>query len=147
MNELFKVELYEDNNSNRPYIEIYNGLLDSQLFDRYETMLLIHLLAHSAAEIDTICSATMSINEISKKTRISKPTLLRRIKRLEEKGILIKQKNFSLHNGIGANTYKILNYISAWDCKTLEELKEVTDKIKKEFEIGSTNSCKTSMTT
>lgn len=131
MNTEFLAHGYEDDDPNNTYMVIYNGLIESQLFDKYEKILIIHLLKCFTDEIDTICIANISLNELTRISQISKSTLRRRLKSLEEKGILIKQENSSPDNGTDANTYKILNYISVWDCKTLKELKRETDKIKK----------------
>lgn len=130
--EPFEIELHEDDDPNRPCISIYSGLIDSPLFNGYEKLLLIHLLSHSTAEIDAVNTATISIKKLNESTKISRPTIYRRIKDLEEKGVLVKKKNISIDNGNTANTYKILNYISVWDSTTLEVLKERTDKIKRE---------------
>lgn len=136
MREQFEVRLMEDNNPNRAYIEVYNGLLDSPLFDGCETLLLICIMMGSTAQIDSINTATISINKLCRYSKMSKKTVCRYIKKLEEKGVLIKQRNSTPDNGNTANTYKILNYISVWDCKTMEELKRETDKIKSEVLIN-----------
>lgn len=99
-------------------------------------MLLIYLIAQSSAKIDTMNTATISIRKLCEYTKISKPTVYKHIKKLEEKGVLIKQNNSTSDNGNVANTYKILNYISVWDYETLDELKKETDKIKGEVLIN-----------
>ena len=106
--------------------------MDSLLFNGYEKLLLIYFLTHSTMEINTINTTTVSVKKLNESTKISKPTIYKRIKDLEEKGVLIKEKNISIDNGNTANTYKILNYTTVWNCKTLEELKKETDKIKRE---------------
>lgn len=131
LDESFEVKSIEDNDLNRPHIEIYNGLMNSLLFDGYEKLLLIYLLANSNAKINAINAATISIKKLNEITKISKPTIYNRIKGLEEKGVLMKKNNVSTDNGNTANTYKVLNYTSVWDCKTLEELREETNKIKR----------------
>lgn len=55
---------------------------------------------------------------------------------LENKGVLIKKSRVSEDNGYLSNEYEILNYNSVWDCKTLDELKKETDKIKSEVLIN-----------
>lgn len=132
MDEQFEVRLCTDNNPDRAYVEIYNGLLDSLLFDGYDKLILIYLMTQSTYEINSINTITISMRKLCESTQISKPTIYKHIKNLEEKGVLIKQNNSTADNGNTANTYKILNYISVWDCETLEELKKETDKIKGE---------------
>lgn len=131
--EPFEVTIYEDVDPNRPYIEVYDGLIDSLLIDWFDKLLIIYLMMSSdTSKINCVNTATVSIREICQKTKISKPTICKHIKILEEKGIIIKQENNTSNNRRIANTYKLLNYISVWDCKTLDELKNVTNKIKSE---------------
>lgn len=129
--EPFEIEPVENNDPNRPYFYIYNGLLDSELFNAHEVLLLIHLIGFADNnETNQINTSVISINKLSKKTGISKATVCKYIKSLEEKGVLIKKNRISKENGYIANVYDILNFTSVWDCKTLNELKEETDKIK-----------------
>ena len=132
MNKSLEIEWNESNNTNKPSMKIYDSLMDSLLFNGYEKLLLIYFLTHSTMEINTINTTTVSVKKLNESTKISKPTIYKRIKDLEEKGVLIKEKNISIDNGNTANTYKILNYTTVWNCKTLEELKKETDKIKRE---------------
>lgn len=134
--EPFEVELLEDDDPDRLGISIYTGVMDSPLFNANEMMLIISLLmkSNSKMEIDTINTTTISINALSKMLLINKKRTCKSIKKLEEKGVLIKKKNIDEDNGTLANTYKILNFESVWDCKTLEELKKETDRIKSEIE-------------
>lgn len=133
LNEPFEITVKEDNAPNRPYIEVYHGLINSVLLDGFDKLLVISFMMFSdTSETDTINTSTVSISKICQKTKMSKPTVCKHIKSLEEKGVLIKQHNSTPDSGKMANTYKLLNYISVWDCKTLEELKMETDKIKSE---------------
>lgn len=136
-NEPFQIKLVEDNDPNRPHFYIYNGLLDSNLFNANEIMLIIHLIAFADnSEPNQINTTTISITKLSQKLGISKATVCKYIKLLENKGVLIKQSRVSEDNGYLSNTYEILNYNSVWDCETLEELKKETDKIKGEVLIN-----------
>ena len=132
MNKSLEIEWNESNNTNKPSMKIYDSLMDSLLFNGYEKLLLIYFLTHSTMEINTINTTTVSVKKLNESTKISKPTIYKRIKDLEKKGVLVKEKNISIDNGNTANTYKILNYTTVWNCKTLEELKKETDKIKRE---------------
>lgn len=135
--EPFEVKLIQDNDPNRPHFYIYNGLLESDLFNANEKMLLIHLIAFADnSEPNQINTITISITKLSQKLGISKATICKYIKLLEKKGVLVKKNRVSEDNAYLSNTYKILNYTSAWDCKTLEELKQETDKIKNEVLIN-----------
>ena len=134
--EQFELRLIEDNNPNRKYIKVYDGLIDSPLFDACETLLLICIMMESTAQINSINTATMSTSKLCKYSSMCKQTVYRYIKKLEEKGVLIKQRNSTPNNCNIANTYKVLNYISVWDCKTLKELKKETDRIKREVLIN-----------
>lgn len=136
--EPFEVRLVEDNNPDRPGIRIYTGIMDSPLFNANEMMLIISLLmkSNSKMEIDTINTTTISINALSKMLLINKKRTCKSIKKLEEKGVLIKERDVSPDDGDIENTYKVLNYLSVWDSTTLDELKENTDKIKKENGYG-----------
>lgn len=132
-NETFEIKLIKDNNPNRRHFYIYNGLLDSDLFNANEIMLIIHLIAFAKnSEPNQINTTTISINKLSQKLGVSKSTICKYIKLLERKGVLIKEKRVSEDNGFLSNAYEILNYNSVWDCETLEELKKETDKIKSE---------------
>lgn len=135
--EPFEVRLVEDNNPDRQGTNIYTGIMDSPLFDIYEKMLIICLLvkSNSEAEIDTINTVTISINELNKLLPTSKNGTYKSIKLLEEKGVLIKERAVSSSGGNRENTYKVLNYFSVWDSTTLDELKENTDKIKREMSL------------
>lgn len=129
--EPFVIELAEHDEHDRPHFYIYNGLLDSDLFNAHEVLLLVHLIGFADnSEPNRINTTSISINKLSKKTGISKTTVCKYIKSLEEKGVLIKNNRMSKENGYIANVYDILNFTSVWDCKTLDELKKETDKIK-----------------
>lgn len=135
--EPFEVTLEEDRDPSRTSFYIYNGLLDSQLFNAHEVLILVHLIGFADNnEIDQINRTVISINKLSKKAGISKATVCKYIKSLEEKGVLIKKNRVSKENGYIANVYDILNFISVWDCTTLDELKKETDKIKGGIENG-----------
>ena len=100
-------------------------------------LLLVHLIAFADNnDIDQVNTTVISINKLSKKTGISKATVCKYIKSLEEKGVLIKKNRVSKENGYIANVYEILNFTSVWDCVTLDELKKETDKIKGGIENG-----------
>lgn len=129
--EPINVFLKEDNDRNRASFYIYNGLLDSELFNAHEVLLLVHLIGFADNnEPNQINTTIISINKLSKKTGISKATVCKYIKSLEEKGVLIKKNRISKENGYMTNEYEILNFTSVWDCNTLDELKKETDKIK-----------------
>lgn len=135
--EPFEVVHKEKEDSNRTSFSIYHGLLDSQLFNAHEVLLLIHLIGFADNnDIDQINTTVISINKLSKKTGISKATVCKYIKSLEEKGVLMKKNRISKENGYIANIYDILNFTSVWDCVTLDELKRETDKIKGGIENG-----------
>lgn len=132
----FVVEVQEDNEANRPHFYIYNGIMESSLFDASEKLLIIYLIGFSEnnleSNIDIVNITKISINNLCKKIRMSKSTLYKYLKSLEQKGILIKEFNMSAENGYTANTYKILNFASIWNCETLEELQNEANRIKKE---------------
>ncbi len=135
--EPFEIKFVEDHDLNRPHFYIYNSLLDSDLFNAHEVLLLIHLIGFADNNVpNQINTTVISINKLSKKTGISKATVCKYIKSLEEKGVLIKKNRISKENGYISNVYDILNFISVWDCTTLDELKKETDRIKKEVENG-----------
>ena len=130
-NELFETVLEKSNDYNSSSVYIYNGLLDSQLFNAHEVLLLVHLIGFANNnELNQINTTIISINKLSKKTGISKATVCKYIRSLEEKGVLVKKNRISKESGYIANVYDILNFTSVWDCMTLDELKEETDKIK-----------------
>lgn len=132
LDEPFEVRILEDNDPNRPHFYIYTGLLDSTLFNADETILIIYLIASAYDnDTDTINIATISINRLSKKLGMSRADVCKHIKSLEEKGVLVRKELVS-DDDYFDNIYMILNYISVWDCKTLDELKKETDRIKKQ---------------
>lgn len=123
----------KNNHCNKSHFYIYNGLLESQLFNIHEVMLLVHLIAFADNnEPNKINTTTISINKLSEKVGISKATVCKYIKSLEEKGVLIKKNRISKENGYIANVYDILNFTSVWDCITLDDLKKETNRIKSE---------------
>lgn len=133
--EPFEIQVEENNDNSRPHFYIYNGLIDSQLFSAGETVLLIHLIGFAdKSEIDQVNTTTISINKLSRKIGTSKATVCKYIRSLEEKGVLIKKNRVAEDNGYLANVYQVLNFISVWDCSTLDELKKETDRIKSEVE-------------
>jgi len=128
----FEVRILEDNDPDRPRFYIYTGLLDSDLFNADETILIIYLIASAYDnEINTINTTAISINKLSQKLGMSRVDVHKHIKSLEEKGVLVKKGPISEDNDHFDNIYEILNHISVWDCKTLDELKKVTDRIKR----------------
>lgn len=133
--EPFEIKLVEDNNPDRPHFYVYNGLLDSELFNAHEVILIIHLIAFADnSEPNRINTTTISINKLSQKLGMSKATVCKYIRLLEQKGVLVKKNRVSEDNGYLANIYEILNYTSVWDCITLDELKKETDRIKREIQ-------------
>lgn len=129
----FEVKIKENNDPSRPHFYLCNGLITSKLFSTREVMLLIYLIAFADNnEPNQINTTTISINKLSQRTKVSKATIYKYIKLLEEKGVLIKKKHISEDNGYLANTYQILNFVSVWNCKTLDELKKETNRIKSE---------------
>ena len=128
----FEVRILEDNDPDRPRFYIYTGLLDSDLFNADETILIIYLIASAYDnEINTINTTAISMNRLSQQLGMSRVDVRKYIKVLEEKGVLVKKGSVSDDDHFD-NIYMILNYISVWDCKTLDELKKETDRIKKQ---------------
>lgn len=65
-NEPLQIKLVENNDPNRPHFYIYNGLLDSDLFNANEIMLIIHLIAFADnSEPNQINTTTISITKLS----------------------------------------------------------------------------------
>ena len=132
LDEPFEVRLLEDNDPNRPHFYLYTGLLDSALFNADETILIIYLIASAYNnDTDTINTTAISMNRLSQQLGMSRVDVRKYIKVLEEKGVLVKKGSVSDDDHFD-NIYMILNYISVWDCKTLDELKKETDRIKKQ---------------
>ena len=133
LGEPFEMRLMEDNAPDRPHFYIYDGLMTSKLFNTYEKILLIHLIgfAHDS-ESNNINTVSISTNKLKQKLGMSSAAVHKYIRLLEEKGVLVKKDPISEEDDDFDNTYEILNYISVWDCKTLDELKKETDRIKKE---------------
>ena len=133
--EPFEVRLIEDNSPDRPHFYIYNGLMTSKLFNVYEQIVIIHLIAFAHdSEVNNINIVSISINKLRQKLGMSSAAVHKYIKLLEEKGVLVKKGPISEEDDDCDNTYGILNYISVWDCKTLDELKKETDRIKREVQ-------------
>lgn len=133
----FEVKIFEDHDLSRPHFYIYNGLLVSELFNAHEVFLLMYLIGLADNnKTNRINTTVISIKKLSEKIGMSKTTVCKYIRLLEEKGVLIKKNRISKENGYIANEYNILNFISVWDCKTLEELKKETDRIKREVQNG-----------
>ena len=129
----FKIVLHTYDKPDKPHFYIYSGLMESPLFNAHEILLLIHLIGFSDNNApNQVIETTISINKLSQKTKISKATVCKYIKSLEEKGVLLKKIHITEDCGYLTNTYEIMNFVSVWDCQTLEELKEKTEKIKRE---------------
>ena len=99
--EPFEVRLVGDNDPDRPGTSIYSGVMESPLLNMYEMLLVICMLVKSnnEIEIDTVNTVTVSINELRKITKMSKKNICKDIKSLEEKGVLIKEKDVSPNDG------------------------------------------------
>lgn len=131
--EPFEVRLLEDDSPDRPYFYVYTGLLESDLFNANETILIIYLIASAYDnEIDTVNTITINIDGASQALGMSRSDVCKYVKSLEKKGILFKKDPVPEDDECFDDTYDILNYISVWDCKTLDELKKETDRIKRE---------------
>ena len=131
--EPFEVRLLEDDSPDRPYFYVYTGLLESNLFNANETILIIYLIASAYDnEIDTVNTITINIDGASQVLGMSRSDVCKYVKSLEKKGILFKKDPVSEDNDCFDGTYDILNHISVWDCRTLDELKKETDRIKRE---------------
>lgn len=133
LDEPFEVRLIEDNNPDRPHFYIYSGLLDSLLFNADEKMFIIYLIGSAEdSGVDRINTISASIDRLSQKMRIDRSSVCKNIRSLKEKGVLIK-KDISAENSTDPIcAYGVLNYVSVWDCKTFDELKKETDRIKLE---------------
>lgn len=131
--EPFEVRLLEDDSPDRPYFYVYTGLLESDLFNANETILIIYLIASAYDnQIDTVNTITINIDGASQALGMSRSDVCKYVKSLEKKGILFKKGPVPEDNECFDNIYDILNYISVWDCRTLDELKKETDRIKRE---------------
>lgn len=135
LGEPFQVRPIEDNAPDRPHFYIYDGLLTSKLFNSHETMLLIYLIgfAHDS-ETNNTNTISISTNKLRQKLGMSSAAVHKYIRSLEEKGVLVKKGPISEEDDDCDNTYEILNYVSVWDCETLDELKKETDRIKREVQ-------------
>lgn len=133
-NEPFEVAVNEDSNNDRPHFDIYHGMILSELFNGDEKMLLMQLIASADnSNPNQINTTTISVNKLSRETGKGKTAVYKYIQSLEEKGVLIKENPVPEDNGSITDTYKILNFESVWDCRTLDELKKETDRIKSEL--------------
>ena len=102
-------------------ITIDNALINSQLYNTAEKILLLMLLSNNKA----------SIKVLSNQAGTTKQTICRNLKRLEEKGIIKKNKRKAIDGGNMTNEYIVYNYPEVWKAKTETELKEIIKKIEK----------------
>lgn len=100
-------------------ITIDNALINSQLYTTSEKILLLMLLSNNKS----------SIKILSDQIGTTKQTICRNLKRLEEKGVIKKNKRKDTNGSNISNEYIVYNYPEIWQAKTETELKEIIKKI------------------
>lgn len=68
-----------------------------------EKILMIYFLHHYKSS-----GISTSYKHISEELNMTKPTLIKAIKGLEDKGIIRKENNTNILGGVGVNTYKVI---------------------------------------
>lgn len=115
-NEAFRVRLSVPE---RQYVKVYQDFLYSELLSAEEKMVYIALKSFVSYGSDE-GKVFPSIDTLCKVTSMSKSTVIRTIKKLEEKGIVKKNRR-----GVTkTNIYVLADNHAMWKAKTAEELKQ-----------------------
>lgn len=114
-------------NKERYYVKAYQDFLDSELFDYKEKIVFIMLKRFADFTKDkngTSDDVFPSQDTLIKRLGMTKPTLSKILKSLEEKGVIaVKRQGLNK-----PNLYYIKDYKCIWESETREELEEVINE-------------------
>lgn len=107
----------------------HNEFIDSELLSGYEKLVFIAIKRHLNSESS---QAFPSIKTICKHTGLSKPTVIKAIKSLEDKEILTVQHRESEDRGHMSNLYTLMDYKEMWKASSTADMKSIAKT--KQFE-------------
>lgn len=104
---------------------IHNEFIETDLLDGYEKLVFIAIKRHISNQDYT---AFPSIKKICSHTRLSKPTVIKAIKGLEEKHIIKVEHRESDSRGHMSNLYTLYDYKNMWKASSKSELAAVVEE-------------------
>lgn len=104
---------------------IHNEFIETDLLDGYEKLVFIAIKRHISNQDYT---AFPSIKKICSHTRLSKPTVIKAIKGLEDKHIIKVEHRESDSKGHMSNLYTLYDYKNMWKASSKSELAAVVDE-------------------
>lgn len=100
----------------------HNEFIDSKLLSGYEKLVFIAIKRHLNSESS---QAFPSIKTICSHTGLSKPTVVKAIKSLEEKEILAVEHRESEERGHMSNLYTLMDYKEMWKAPSAKDMKAI----------------------
>lgn len=107
----------------------HNEFIETDLLDCYEKLVFMAIKRHINNNDNT---AFPSIKKICNHTRLSKPTVIKAIKGLEEKHIITVEHRESNSKGHMNNLYTLYDYKEMWTVSSKKEIATVIDKIEEQ---------------
>ena len=101
---------------------LHNEFIDSELLSGNEKLVFIAIKRHLNSES---LQAFPSIKTICKHTGMSKPTVVKAIKSLEEKEILSVERRESDERGYISNLYTLMDFKEIWKAPSMKDMKAV----------------------
>lgn len=108
----------------RPFTIVYNDFLETNLLDWNEKRIFIYLKKFS----DSNSQCFPSIKTLCTLSQLSKKTVLKALKGLEDKQIIIKQLRENEQYGYQSNLYTLRDNKAMWESKSIEKLKSAADE-------------------
>ena len=100
----------------------HNEFIDSKLLSGYEKLVFMAIKRHLNSESS---QAFPSIKTICSHTGLSKPTVIKAIKSLEDKEILAVEHRESEERGHMSNLYTLMDYKEMWKAPSAKDMKAV----------------------
>lgn len=101
---------------------VSNGLIETELLTEHEKIVYIVIRKHLNQEKQI---AFPGMATISREARISKSQVIKAIKGLEEKGLLLVERQTTKYNEKKTNIYRFNDFAELWKAKTVDELKKI----------------------
>lgn len=104
------------------FTTVNNGLIETELLTVHEKIVYIVIRKHLNQESQV---AFPGMATIARQARISKSQVLRAIKGLEEKKLLMVERQTTDYNEKKTNIYRFNDFPELWKAKTVDELKKI----------------------
>lgn len=101
---------------------VNNGLIETDLLTEHEKIVYIVIRKHLNQEKQT---AFPGMATIAREARICKSVVVKAIQGLEEKGLLIVERQTTTYNEKKTNIYRFNDFAELWKAKTVDELKKI----------------------